>query len=251
MAGIHKMFSQMQKGTQQELQALRARQDNVETRTKNQETNLVQAIVKQMRLLQNPAADSKSPFAESGRFEEEEDGEDQPRAAAQPLPSTPQSRFWVLNVYDLDVVNDFRHLNTPSKSSVIEGNRLLYKAVVKQGRRVLVPYPLDEDGDWLSFEDFDDHHPVLRSLDYVAAVIPSPLFTLGRQGWLSIVDLLESQECKAIFDPPTGGTYIQRLPTPSHTGSFQDRTIDGKRPRTSEMGGSGNGDWRSRARQRM
>jgi hypothetical protein len=151
--------------------------------------------------------------------------------------------------YDLDEVIGFGSLRTPSKAVVLKGNELFYKKVVQQGFRVLVPYPLDSDGDWRGLESFPDDDPVASSRDYIGNVVPAVLFNEGLKGWLAIADLLESQEARAVFDPETKGTYILREATPAHKGSFNERSVEHKRSRDPDAG-SGNGSERGRSRQR-
>ena len=59
--------------------------------------------------------------------------------------------------------------------------------------------------------------------------VPSTLFTSGMQGWLAIVDLLESGEARAVYDATTTGSYIIR--TNNCTGIFIERALHKKRQR--------------------
>jgi hypothetical protein len=63
----------------------------------------------------------------------------------------------------------------------------------------------------------------------VGKKVPSNLFTSGMQGWLAIVDLLESGEARAVYDPATKGSYIIR--TNNCPGTFIERALHKKRQR--------------------
>ena len=121
---------------------------------------------------------------------------------------------------------------------------MLYKKVVTNGIRILVPFPLDGDRDWKEWSDFTESDPVERDIDYVAKKVPSNLFTSGMQGWLVIVDLLESGEARAVYDPETKGSYLMR--TNKCPGTFHDRVLHKKRQRPEqEMPGNDQGGLKS------
>jgi hypothetical protein len=162
----------------------------------------------------------------------------------------PASTFWAAREYSIAEVVDLCGIDPVASTTVEKGSWWLYNLVVTQGQTLLIPFPLLTTlgcpfptwATMLSFVDTFAHHP-----SYVSVLLAqhTPLFHGKYAGWKVIIDLIESGEAEACYDPSTTGSWLRR--TGTHGGAFLRAAAAGapspaKRTKTGNDGGAWGGD---------
>jgi hypothetical protein len=156
----------------------------------------------------------------------------------------PAATFWTAREYSIEEVNDLCGVDPVASATLEKGRWWLYHTVVEDGQAVLIPFPLLTTpgcpfptwAPMLSFVDTFAHHP-----NYVSVLLApyTPLFQGKFAGWKVIIDLIESGEAAACYDPSTTGSWLER--TGTNKGAFLSKSPAGapspaKRTKTGNEG---------------
>jgi hypothetical protein len=162
----------------------------------------------------------------------------------------PASTFWTAREYSIDEVIDLCGVDPVASATVEKGSWWLYHKVVEDGQALLIPFPLLTTpgcpfptwAPMLSFVDTFAHHP-----NYVSVLLApyTPLFQGKFAGWKVIIDLIESGEAAACYDPSTTGSWLER--TGTNKGAFFSKSPAGapspaKRTKTGNDGSAWGGN---------